>query len=260
IMINLIGNAIKFTPKGEIRFGCDLISHTKGKAHLRWWVADTGIGISHNAIEKIFLPFTQADQTITKQFGGTGVGLALSRKFLNLMGSEFEVSSNPGKGSRFSFEIHLEVCEQQNNGEEFNWLNNRKEPYEGQTILAVDDNSLNLMIVEGILKELGVKVLTATSGKEAIALVDTLEPRQLQGCLMDVQMPELSGLDTCKLIHQKEAWAALPIFALTAGVTVEEKQKATEAGMAGLISKPIDVDELKKALRRISALPVQPVD
>lgn len=256
IMINLLGNALKFTHEGTVRFGCKLLHKNVDSAKLKIWVKDTGIGIEPESIEKIFLPFTQADQTITKNYGGTGVGLALSKRFLSLMDSNFQVESAPGKGSEFSFEVTFELPATQNDSTEFEWLEAQPEPFEGQTILAVDDNELNLLIIESILKELKVNVKAVSSGQKALDLIDTLQPGELSGCLMDIQMPVLSGIDTCKEIHSRAGWQSLPVIALTAGVTTEEKQKVLAAGMLDLLAKPIDVEQLKEVLRKMTC-PIQ---
>lgn len=256
IMINLIGNALKFTHEGTVQFGCTLIQKNTDAVKVKIWVKDTGIGIEQNAIEKIFLPFTQADQTITKTYGGTGVGLALSTRFLSLMQSAFEVKSKPGQGSEFSFRVSFELPITQNDSTEFEWLETPTEPYEGQIILAVDDNELNLLIIESILKDLKVNVKTARSGQKALELIDTLKPGELSGCLMDIQMPAMSGIEACQHIHAKEDWQNLPVVALTAGVTTEERQTVFSAGMVDLLAKPIEIDKLKEVLRKLTC-PVQ---
>ncbi|CAK0754626.1 hypothetical protein CCP4SC76_2540002 [Gammaproteobacteria bacterium] len=224
-------------------------------------VEDTGIGMSRETVERLFQAFTQADGSITRRFGGTGLGLAISRELLLLMGSDFAVESTPGQGSTFSFELPLGV--QAGTHTAPKTPVNRplaiplpSQQLQGARILVVEDNAINQKIIGAFLKRWGVSFELASDGLEAL---DRLAKGAFEAVLMDVQMPRMDGLTATQRIREQKHWADLPVIALTAGVTVEERQRALDAGMNEFVTKPINQEALAAALLRcipgIAALP-----
>lgn len=249
VLINLLGNAIKFTERGEVAFKITVSQIDQSQARLLFCVTDTGIGMSAHDLDKLFQPFSQVDGSITRRFGGTGLGLAISHNLLQLMGSEFSVESSPGKGSRFSFELALEVSP----------LSGRHKaditfiPIEedlgklliGTRILVAEDNPVNQQVVREFLNLSGIIVEMANNGKEAIVL---LENNVFDAVLMDIHMPEMDGFAATKLIRRQARFAGLPVIALTAGVTKEERERCKAAGMNDFIAKPISPKRLLSTL------------
>ena len=258
ILSNLLGNAFKFTEQGEIQLKLELLEHEQERVKLRFSVNDTGIGIAENDREKLCKPFSQVDASITRRFGGTGLGLAISHNMLQLMDSQFEINSEIGKGSSFSFNLWLDVAseaQKENNAAQRSLkkqqgnlslkLHNQAQLLAGSTVLVAEDNLINQQVVYEFLKLSAINVDVAKTGFEVLAL---LEKHTYDAILMDVNMPEMSGLEATREIRSKEIYANLPIIALTAGVTSEEQQKCLNVGMNYFISKPVNPEELIQVL------------
>ena len=251
ILINLVSNAIKFTHQGKV-----VIEITKGKTtdpkkiELTFNVKDTGIGINAKQIEKLFNPFTQADTSTTRRFGGTGLGLAICKQLTELMKGQVSVISQINTGSQFSFTIHLGI--QENQSPITSTLHdNKNKPFENMNILndtqilLAEDNRINQLVAVEFLKLVGAKATVAKNGKEAVA--KALAPdANYDAILMDVQMPEMDGMEATKII--REQLKDIPIIAMTAYAMGEEKQQFLEAGMNSHIPKPIDSKLLYKTL------------
>ncbi|TAN67658.1 MAG: PAS domain S-box protein [Methylobacter sp.] len=249
VLINLLGNAIKFTERGEVVFKITVSQTDQSQVRLLFCVTDTGIGMSAHDLDKLFQPFSQVDGSITRRFGGTGLGLAISHNLLQLMGGKFSVESSPGKGSCFSFELPLDVSP----------LSSRHRPEAtsipieedldkvliGVRILVAEDNLINQQVVREFLNLSGISVEMANNGKEAIAL---LENEAFDAVLMDIHMPEMDGFAATKLIRSQARFAGLPVIALTAGVTKEERERCKAAGMNDFIAKPISPKRLLSTL------------
>ncbi len=254
VLINLLANAIKFTERGEVVFKITVSQADQSQVRLLFCVTDTGIGMSEHDLDKLFQPFSQVDGSITRRFGGTGLGLAISHNLLQLMGGKFSVTSAPGKGSSFSFELALDVSllsGQRNADHPVATFIAREEDLGrlliGVRILVAEDNLINQQVVREFLNLSGIIVEIANNGKEAIALLDN---GAFDAVLMDIHMPEMDGFAATKLIRSQAHFAELPIIALTAGVTKEERERCRAAGMNDFIAKPINPKRLISTLVR----------
>jgi CheY-like chemotaxis protein len=255
ILVNLIGNALKFTKDGYVKLN---ISNTvnpenENQCHLNFSVKDTGIGIKDENQEKIFQSFIQEDSSITRKFGGTGLGLAITNQLLALMNSELELNSHYGEGSEFFFTVELEKSNHEYDSKD---LDDNVEVVEGipfdknllnKKILVVEDNKINMLLVKTLLKSIlpGSTVLEASDGEKAIKLY---KKEKLDLILMDIQMPHKNGYETTAEIKQLKQYNNIPIIALTAGIMLGEKEKCLESGMDDYVSKPIIRSNLEKVL------------
>lgn len=252
ILSNLISNAIKFTSCGGIRLtvSCESSFKENEEIQLRFEVEDTGIGIPADKIETIFQSFVQADGSINRRFGGTGLGLTISKRFVEMLGGSIQVKSIEGKGSTFVFTIRAKVVEVPDT------LFDRETPIENPVnlehklrILLVEDNAMNRLVGEALLKSLGLQSKAVSSGKEAIFCLQN-DPWDL--VLMDIEMPEMNGIETTQRIRNGEAGTLnqqVPIIALTAHVLPDVYTQALEGGMDGYITKPISRENLLKAIQ-----------
>ncbi len=259
ILSNLLGNAVKFTERGNVGIEVTLLESEKSQAKLRFRVSDTGIGISEQDQTKLFQPFSQADTSITRRFGGTGLGLAISNKLLQLMGGAFEIESALEKGTRLSFdlqlgvgsyELHHEVNrrhDERKAGALSNDLREQGKTLSGKRILVAEDNRINQMVVKEFLQLSGVIVDIANNGNEAL---DLLKQNSYDAILMDVHMPEMGGVEATECIRLESKYQKLPIIALTAGVTQDERDKCLACGMDDFVAKPVNPEELINALNK----------
>ena len=249
ILTNLLGNAFKFTERGAISLNIALSKREQSQATLFFSVCDSGIGISQDDIARLFQPFVQVDGSSTRRFGGTGLGLTISKNLLHLMGSDFQVFSTPGKGTTFSFELVLELSAQASQSHENITiaeslgadLSEIGETLSGIHVLLAEDHEINQQVIEEYLKLSGVSVALANNGREAL---DMLEKNQFDAVLMDVHMPEMNGIEATRKIRKQERFAQLPILAISAGVTEREHQECLACGMNDFITKPINPEQL----------------
>jgi len=254
ILVNLIGNALKFTDRGGVDVHLDQRPLTPTTQQLRIKIEDTGIGIAADRLEALFQPFSQADASITRRYGGTGLGLSISKRLVELMGGQMGVHSQVGKGTLFWFEI---PCEQAESG--------LSEPpavapavveaapgCHGLRVLAVDDNRINLLLLDRYLKLEGAEVTLAADGQQALRLLEA-QPEAFDVVFMDVQMPVMDGLTATRNIRQTPALRDLPVIALSAGVLLEERQAAFDAGVDEFLAKPLDLKQMKALLRTLRA-------
>ena len=239
IITNLLGNAIKFTQIGKIELMVKKIGTTENKVQLLFSVHDTGIGIKEKDIPKLFNYFTQINDSKRKQFKGTGLGLAICKNLVERMDGEIKVESEFGKGSTFSFTIWAET-ENDGKGDQSPLL----EPVFVKTrsninILLVEDDYISQVLINKICKAMNWKLTIATNGKEALELIENY---QFDLILMDVQMPEMSGIDVTRIIRENEkvTGAHIPIIATTAYAMSQNKKDFKNAGIDDYISKPID--------------------
>jgi CheY-like chemotaxis protein len=261
ILLNLIGNATKFTDRGEIALEVAQTGEIDGEIQLRFSVRDSGIGITEDAQKNLFQSFTQADTSTTRRFGGTGLGLAICRKLVELMGGTIGVSSTPGKGSTFWFTLPFarqKAMELPVNRATIalKYLNNilvaslPAVPNNTRIILA-EDNKINQLVGSRQLKKLGYNnVHIAGTGIEAIEAW-----RQDKDCiiLMDCQMPEMDGYEATGKIRELEMEGNLPrtlIIAMTAEAIQGDRKRCLMAGMDDYVPKPVDIDELRNALKK----------
>lgn len=259
ILANLLGNAIKFTQRGKVGLQVKLIEAGKSQAKIYFCVSDTGIGMRNETLDNLFQPFSQADTSITRRFGGTGLGLTISHGLLQLMGSEFHVESQIGKGSCFSFELTLGTTTPKTGGEVDRRHEDRKagalgndlreqgQPLHGMRVLVVEDNLINQQVAKEFLKLSGMSVDVANNGVEAL---EHIRDNVYDAVLMDVHMPEMGGIEATEHIRKQPRFANLPIIALTAGVTEEEKASCLSCGMNDFVAKPIQPKALIETLIR----------
>ncbi|TDO24904.1 PAS domain S-box protein [Pedobacter duraquae] len=238
VLINLLGNAVKFTESGEIELSIQFISTYDLEQVFRFSVRDTGIGIHPEKLGKIFEAFSQEDGSTTKKYGGTGLGLTISNSLLGLMGSKLQLRSSPGEGSTFFFDLRLKseagdiVPEVDAN---FTVL----EPVaRSLTVLIAEDNAINMLLARTLLKRIApnAKIVEAVDGAEAVAYCEIEQPDII---FMDVQMPEMNGYEASRRIRIMEKDMHIPIIALTAGNEKSEREKCIAAGMDDFVVKPV---------------------
>ena len=238
ILSNLLSNAVKFTEKGSIKLSVKQLSEDEKQVDILFCVSDTGIGIPKDQQQEIFNSFTQASSETTRKYGGTGLGLSITKKLLELHNSHIELESTVGEGSRFFFKLSFQksnkttLQEQQPESLEFIRFN-------GEDILLVDDNQVNLFVAKKFLKNWGLNVHTASNGQEALEKVQTKIFRLI---LMDLQMPVMSGYESSAAIRKmgNTVYQKVPIIALTASALLEVQEKVQAAGMNDYITKPFN--------------------
>ncbi len=248
VLINLIGNGLKFTSSGGVSVMVRCGSTHSGMVPFRFEVRDTGIGISAEGRRKLFQAFSQADQTIARRFGGTGLGLAISRYLVTAMGGEIGVASEPGKGSTFFFEIRLPIGSIliPSKGRQVS----STRPVRPLRILVADDVALNRELLQISLEQNGHRVLLVENGEQAVARVGQ---DRFDVVLMDVQMPVMDGIEATRRIRKLPRPAGqVPILALTANVMEGEQQRCLAAGMNRVLTKPIDWDRLFDTLAAVT--------
>ena len=239
ILINLVGNAIKFTEKGSVHFSAALTESANNRHHIRFSIRDTGIGIHDEKKEKIFERFTQVNNEINRKYEGTGLGLSISKNLIELQGGKLELHSQEGIGSEFLFSLwmehgHLDEVIK----EDFRDLKSRH--IHQNKILIIEDNFLNQKLAKNVLNNFGFEVELAFNGQIGLEM---LRHQQYDLVLMDLQMPELDGYQTTRIIRNNMKLMT-PIIAMTAHSIVGEKEKCLAAGMNDFISKPFNPDEL----------------
>jgi signal transduction histidine kinase/ActR/RegA family two-component response regulator len=261
ILINLVGNAIKFTHSGEVRIFVEMTDYNEGDCTVKFSVSDTGIGIEPANQNKLFNPFIQVDSSNTRRYGGSGLGLAICKRLVEKMQGNISVRSQLGKGSTFSFVIQLK--EEQvphstialaNDAEEFVLtLSNAIVPSPAidtelnLQVLVVEDNSLNRMAALKSLEKMGCSVTLAGDGLEAIGLV---KQKHFDLVFMDLHMPQLDGIGATRLIRQEASDDSPYIIAMTADMTQGVREECLDAGMNDYISKPVTFKELDSAVKR----------
>ncbi|OAQ40474.1 hypothetical protein A5893_05875 [Pedobacter psychrophilus] len=241
ILINLINNGIKFTESGFVEIVVSLISVDSNYTYLKFQVIDTGIGIPEDKFDYIFESFTQAAANTTRKYGGSGLGLTITKKLIELYHGSIKVSSELGKGSTFEFELRFN-----NFVENENVITEEKtqlKEYLNAKILVVDDNEINRILATRVLAKFGLEVVCADNGFEAIAL---LQSKDFDLVLMDIHMPELSGYETVKKLRENndDYFNNLPIIALTASILKDDIGEINESGMIDYQLKPFKPDEL----------------
>ena len=236
ILVNLLSNAVKFTDTGRIEFGYQL----QQDQSLLFYVSDTGIGIDPDKQKRIFERFVQADDSLSRHFGGSGLGLSICRGFVDLLGGKIWVDSSLNKGAKFYFTIP-DVNQSGKTIEKpvIQGLKASDRNWEDKTILIVEDDHINYQLLEVVLKRTRVNLLHAVTGKDAVRFCR--EQPKIDLVLMDVQLPEMNGFEAIKLI--KEYQPNIPIIVQTANSMNEEKTRADEAGCQGFMTKPISLNK-----------------
>ena len=241
ILMNLLGNAIKFTTTGTVTLKVEVLNRKGNNLQLRFSVADTGIGIAKENIDKIFETFEQADDHTTIQYGGTGLGLSIVKNLAKLKGGLLEVHSEEKKGSTFYFTNWYEVLQAKNAAPERDKVSFL--PLENVKILVAEDNQINKFLIAKILKGWKVSMDLVDNGQEAL---DKLKDNDYDLILMDTFMPVMNGLDAIKLIRQGHISGKenIPIITFSAAVMEEDKKTAIDAGANDVVSKPFEMDVL----------------
>jgi signal transduction histidine kinase/ActR/RegA family two-component response regulator len=247
VMLNLVGNAVKFTERGRIDVRVENLRQEEGGVRLRFGVKDTGIGMDAVMQAKLFDKFTQGDSSTTRRYGGTGLGLAISQSLVRQMGGEIRVQSARGHGSEFSFELVLPLAQpavapasppadETPDREQF-----------GGRVLVVEDEWSNQRVIEMMLRQQGLEVVLVADGAQGMELAAREDWAMV---LMDLQLPGVDGLKAVAHVRERRAGRPLPIIALTANVRPEDRAACAAAGMDGFLGKPVHQKELRACLRR----------
>ncbi|WP_317202988.1 CHASE3 domain-containing protein [Janthinobacterium sp.] len=246
ILLNYIDNAIRFTEQGEIVIRAIIAENDKDDLLLRCEVQDTGIGISTENMAKLFLPFQQADNSITRKYGGSGLGLAICNRLVKLMDGEVGIKSEVGKGSTFWFTVRLDKSKEKKEGL-FAGEANMVSALQGAHILLVDDDDINRLVATTFLQRAGADVSIAKNGKEALHLLRQI---RFDCVLMDIQMPVMDGLETIQVIRGDPSLAGLRVIAMTANASNDDREHFLVAGMNDFISKPFKSKSLFNVIEK----------
>lgn len=253
VLVNLVGNACKFTEGGEIEIDVHLARREGAAVILRFDVRDTGIGIPSEALPKLFMRFTQIDPTSTRRHSGTGLGLAISKELVKLMGGEIGVESQKGIGSLFWFTIRADIAEApaaESRNEPVPGAANIPLPGRGLRVLVAEDNPVNQFYLRSLLAKAGLSATLVANGLEAI---EALSDQRYDLVLMDVQMPEVDGKSATRWIRSLPAPAGtIPIIGVTANAMSGDRESCLDAGMDDCVTKPIDVGQLFSAIARLT--------
>ncbi|WP_052507381.1 PAS domain S-box protein [Desulfonatronovibrio magnus] len=254
ILTNLMGNALKFTEHGRISLDVSILNQEDNHIWLEFSIADTGPGIPETSRNSLFEKFSQVDSSASRKHGGTGLGLAICKQLVDLMEGKMGVDSTPGKGSRFWFRIKLltqKVCNlESDQSAEDNKKSSQPASSAPASILLAEDNEVNQMVAEKILKKMGHKLDMVSDGYKA---VEAFEQKSYDLILMDIQMPGMDGLEATRKIRQLEKntnTTRIPIIALTAHAMTEDKNKSIKAGMDDYLTKPVRTQDISKTLQK----------
>ena len=263
VLLNLLSNAVKFTERGEVVVAIRCLARDAGHATLEWSVTDTGMGIPPDRIKDLFQDFSQADTSISRRFGGSGLGLSICKRLVEQMGGEISLVSAPGQGSTFRFSLALPITQ-----EAALIGHGQPEPTFGELrahiaglgrplrVLVADDNATNRLVAAKMLREFDVQTTTACDGAEAVAAATRFDHDVI---LMDMRMPEMDGLQATRTIRARGGKLAdVAIIAFTANAYLDDVNACRDAGMNGFIAKPVRKKELVAAI--VGALRAAPVE
>ena len=261
VLMNILSNAVKYTPQGgHIRLDVEELSHTEHYAKYRFVVQDDGIGMSAVYQKTLFDPFTREEKSGTNRVQGTGLGMAITKSIVDLMGGTIHVESAPGKGSRFEVVLELPIDAEADKVQTASALPEEDEavsPLSGMSFLCAEDNAINAEILEMLLETKGASCTICSNGQEIVDAFASVKPGEYDMILMDVQMPVMDGLEATRRIRNGEnpLGRTIPILAMTANAFLEDMQKSKEAGMDEHLSKPVDISALEQTVRRFRVTP-----
>ena len=261
VLMNILSNAVKYTPQGgHIRLDVEELSHTEHYAKYRFVVQDDGIGMSAVYQKTLFDPFTREEKSGTNRVQGTGLGMAITKSIVDLMGGTIHVESASGKGSRFEVVLEFPIDAEADKVQTASALPEEAEavsPLSGMKFLCAEDNAINAEILEMLLETKGASCTICSNGQEIVDAFASVKPGEYDMILMDVQMPVMDGLEATRRIRNGEnpLGRIIPILAMTANAFLEDMQKSKEAGMDEHLSKPVDIAALEQTVKRFRVTP-----
>jgi len=250
ILLNLLSNAIKFTNTGMIKIMSELIEKTDDTVTMHFEVKDSGIGMTEDQLSRIFQPFIQADGSMTRKYGGTGLGLTITKNFVELMGGELKVESSFGFGSKFSFDLKFDTVPVDSvYSHMITTVSSNEKPVFDHEVLVCEDNAMNQIVICGHLSKIGIRTVVAGNGRIGVNFIqERIDNREKPFDLifMDVHMPEMDGLEATKEIIEKGC--STPIIALTANIMANDRETYLDIGMSDCLSKPFSAHDLWSCL------------
>ena len=261
VLMNILSNAVKYTPQGgHIRLAVDELTHTEHYAKYRFIVQDDGIGMSAAYQKTLFDPFTREEKSGTNKVQGTGLGMAITKSIIDLMGGTIRVESATGKGTRFEVVLEFPIDAEADKVQTAPALPEEAEavsPLSGMNFLCAEDNAINAEILELLLETKGARCTICSNGQEIVDAFASVKPGEYDMILMDVQMPVMDGLEATQRIRSGEnpLGRVIPILAMTANAFLEDMQKSRDAGMDEHLSKPVDINALEQTVKRFRVTP-----
>ena len=263
VLMNILSNAVKYTPNGgHIRFEVEELPRNEHYARYRFVVQDDGIGMSADYQKTLFDPFTREERSGTNKVQGTGLGMAITKSIVDLMGGSINVESATGKGTRFEVVLEFPIDAEADHAQQVQALPEEAEetsPLSGMKFLCAEDNAINAEILEMLLETKGASCTICPNGQEIVDAFANVKPGEYDMILMDVQMPVMDGLEATRRIRNGEnpLGRVIPILAMTANAFLEDMQKSKEAGMDAHLSKPVDIAALEQTVKRFRVTPPQ---
>ena len=261
VLMNILSNAVKYTPRGgHIRFEAEELPRNEHYARYRFIVQDDGIGMSEAYQKTLFDPFTREERSGTNRVQGTGLGMAITKSIVDLMGGSISVESATGKGTRFEVVLEFPIDAEADHAQQVQALPEETEetsPLSGMRFLCAEDNAINAEILEMLLEAKGASCTICSNGQEIVDAFASVKPGEYDMILMDVQMPVMDGLEATRRIRSGEnpLGRIIPILAMTANAFLEDMQKSREAGMDEHLSKPVDITALEQTVKRFRVTP-----
>ena len=261
VLMNILSNAVKYTPTGgHIRFEVEELPRNEHYARYRFIVQDDGIGMSEGFQKTLFDPFTREEKSGTNKVQGTGLGMAITKSIVDLMGGSISVESAPGRGTRFEVVLEFPIDAEADHAQKVQALPEEAEetsPLSGMRFLCAEDNAINAEILEMLLEAKGASCTICPNGQEIVDAFASVKPGEYDMILMDVQMPVMDGLEATRRIRNGEnpLGRSIPILAMTANAFLEDMQKSKEAGMDEHLSKPMDITALEHTVKRFRVTP-----
>ena len=261
VLMNILSNAVKYTPRGgHIRFEVEELPRNEHYAKYQFTVQDDGIGMSEAYQKTLFDPFTREERSGTNKVQGTGLGMAITKSIVDLMGGSISVESATGKGTRFEVVLEFPIDAEADHAQKLQALPEEEEtvsPLSGMKFLCAEDNAINAEILEMLLEANGASCTICSNGQEIVDAFANVKPGEYDMVLMDVQMPVMDGLEATRRIRNGEnpLGRIIPILAMTANAFLEDMQKSKEAGMDAHLSKPVDIAALEQTVKRFRVTP-----